>query len=193
MSAKSDKYIDDLASGKLSQQAARIQDGIYSPFIVKKIFMVEDGFNGDSIVCEFYVLNAAPTTVPSELLRPGEAPGAAQPNAVGSVCGMANNLSDKKKREITINVLMGLFAAMFGWSKAYAESEAPADIQARMLKIKEAISGDGTTFTGYPVKCETYRAKVRTGNDIHVRTRFAHFPTTPEEIASCRQIVLSKG
>lgn len=189
--ASVDEYIDQLAKGKLGNQAARILDGIYDPLIIKRIFMVKDGFKGDSIIVEFYVLKAAQQSVASDLLRPGEVPGSAMPNALGSTCGMANKLSgDKQSRDITMNVMMGLFAAMFGWTKAYAESEQPADIAARVAKLKEAIAGDGLTFAGYPVKCETYRAKLRAPKtDIHVRTRFSHVPTTAEDIAACRKLI----
>lgn len=189
--SKLDKYIDEVSTAKLSQQAARINDGIYE-LILKRFTFIEEGFKGDSIVVEFYVLAARPQTVPADLLRPGEQPGSAMPNAVGTICGTAQNMSDRAKREISTSVLMGLFAAMFGWTRDYAESENPAIVAERKTKLVEALRGDGTAFAGYPIACETYRARTKKG-EIHVRTRFTNMPTTPEEIAECRKLVVKSA
>lgn len=193
--SRADQYLDDLATGSLSQQAARITDGIYEPMVIKKIGMKIDGHNGDSIFVEFVVLEARKVLVSEpKLLRVGETPGMAEPNPVGSVCGMAGNMSVKKKRDITVNVMMGLFAAMFNWTPEYVASTDPTIVAARTSKLKEAIAGDGTAFAGYPVNVETYRAALREKpTEIHTRTRFRHHPCTLEEIAEMREIVKTKG
>lgn len=192
MSSKADDYLNQMANAKLSNSAPRISDGIYEPMLIKRIFFVEDGFKGDSFVVEFLVLQSRVQTIPGDMLRAGEAPGTTAPNAVGTICGMAGPLNDKQKREITMSTTMQLFAAMFGWTKEYAESTDPATVLARNTVFKQACAGDGTAFTGYPVTVTTYRALTKK-KEIHTRCKFTPYPTTAEEVVKLRAMVLAKG
>lgn len=180
-----DDYINAAASAKLSNQAARISDGIYEPLVISRFLMIKDGYKGDSFVVEFFVGAARQQTV--TLFRQGETV-APMPNQPGTLCGTAWGLGDKIKRDVAFSSIMQIFAAIFKWDKNYAESTDPQIVAQRRQIMSAAFADQGMWLRGYPVRVETYRAETKK-KEIHTRCRFAHFEFTPEQIPAYRAAV----
>ena len=98
--------IEEMADAKFSNRSDNVSDGIYT-VAIKKFFMVEEGYKGDSVGVEFFVA-AAEVQTKREVLREGEDPNVVpKPNSVGSTMSCTWNMSDKQMKQIGI---YGLFA-----------------------------------------------------------------------------------
>lgn len=190
MTTAADQFLDQVVSSKLSQRGDNFRDGDYELVLKRALF--NEGFKGTSLIFEFLVLSSARVQVDPKMLRVGEKAEDCLPNGEGSTVSTVYKMDTKQQKEIASAAMLQIAAALFGWSKDYAESEASR--AERLGKCKDLLGTpgghDGSKFAGQPVKCSTYRAATREKKDIQIRQRWSHMNATPEDIAALRVTVL---
>lgn len=125
-------YWDKIANAKALSGGNIIRDGVYR-FIIERLSMNTDGYDGASFIAEFRVVEAAPN-------EPG-----VEPNPVGSTVSFIA-MVDKHKSALG-NVKAFLLAAL-GMDDSSGS---------QFAQICETVCGKGQPMRGVEVRCTTYR------------------------------------
>lgn len=163
-----------IAAGKIGGGGSRIRDGIYK-LVVEKVF-VNNGFNGETFITEFRVLDSKSSGELDEKGNP------IIPNAVGSTCSVAIPLSDPKipGDNISMTLLYGITAGI-GYN--------PEDLTEEKVSL---ICSTKNPLRGVMVGDETYRG-VNQGKKTPANAgkpmtlhRWQSVPQTEEQILANR-------
>lgn len=165
--------LSKIAGASASGGGTYIRDGEYA-FLIEKV-IGEKKFNGETLIVEFFVVRAKPSSDPTVT---------APPNPVGSRCSYVINLD--KNPSAPGNVKAFLMALM-GISDVKDEKE--------FVDTINEMCGDGQPARGMLIGDETFRKPIQKGPNAgkpFTGHNWKHIPITAEQITANRAILDSQ-